>query len=217
MICGKMGTGKSTASEYLENTHGATRWSRSDLMKRLAHAAAFQVGDMEALLAAVLPDGDVRAEVRQDLLRYISTYEPEEGKPRRLYQDVAEIVIRRDPMAFERELTQRIEEARKKNPASVMLIDDVRSRVSFDWFVSNGYVALRMLADEQVRAERMRERDGYLPDPKTFQHRSETELDAVEVTFEVVNNSADASDLYRQLDEVMERLRSGALMQAASS
>jgi hypothetical protein len=204
MVCGKMGTGKSTAADYLVQCHGARRWSRSTLMKQLAHAVAF--GEpIDDLLEIVLPADRLRARVAAELVVYSDDYEPEPGKPRRLYQDVAEIVMSHDPLAFERELVARIDA--DADGEECILIDDVRSRPAFDWYVSQNFRSVRIIASDAVRRQRMLARDGYIPDVATFEHPSETELDVVQVDFEVVNESDTPGALFSSLDAVVMALR----------
>lgn len=205
MITGKMGSGKSSASAYLEVAYGATRWTRSESMKLLAHALADQVGNPEALLAGLLPDVAQRDEVRGKLLAYIATYVPEPGKPRRLYQDVAQIVMDTDPLAFERELHERMRVA-ERGGTRFSLIDDVRSAEAFAFFSERGYASLRIDASDEVRRARMLARDGALPREAAFAHPSEVALDNQPHDHALINDSDDPADLTGALDAVMGQL-----------
>lgn len=202
MISGKMGSGKGVASAHLQQAHGALCWSRTERMKALAHAVADQVGDLEGILAAVLPGVDERDRARQALLTYIAGYQPEPGKPRQLYQDITQLVMDIDPLAFERELHQRITDSVKVSRALV-LIDDVRSLDAFRFFADHGFISIRIDASEPVRRERMRMRDGYIPPQAAFEHPSETELDGVEHDHVIINNGADPRVLHDQIDRII--------------
>jgi dephospho-CoA kinase len=206
LITGKMGSGKSFASAYLAEAHGAVRWSRTELMKPLAHALSDATGDLDDLLIRIFSDEDDRAEVRRELMAYIASYVPEPGKPRRLYQDVVEICQRKDPYCFEVELEARINAARGDGFA---IIDDVRVQEAFDYFSERGYASLRINADEDVRKRRMLERDGFLPAPETLSHYSETALDRVPHDFVIVNNDENLPNFYRKLDRIVAHLRAG--------
>lgn len=210
MITGKMGSGKSSASAYLEERYGATRWTRSESMKMLAHALADQVGDPEALLVGLLPERAGRDEVRARLLAYIAGYEPEVGKPRRLYQDVAQIVIDTDPFAFERELHERMSLA-ERGGTRFSLVDDVRSAEAFEFFAARGYASLRIDASEAVRRARMLARDGALPGEQAFAHSSEVALDAHPHDHVIANDGDNAAALTAALDAVMATLGVPAL------
>lgn len=204
LVTGKMGSGKSFGAAYLEREHGASRWSRTELMKRLAHAIVDHIGEPDELLDRLFPDAGERADVRRALLDYALRYEPEPRKPRRLYQDVAQICQEHDPLCFERELEERI---RAYGDGDFLLIDDVRSRPAFDYFTERGYRSLRLEAPWEVRRRRIMERDGYLPSPYSLEHRSETELDQVDHDFTITNDGDDPTAYYVQLDELVRRLR----------
>lgn len=213
LITGKMGAGKSSASDYLCERWGATRWTRSESIKQLSHALTDQVGDAEALLEALLPDSVQRDAARRDLLRYIAGYTPEQGKARRLYQDVAQILIDVSPLVFEEELLRRIRRAEKDEPATAhfSVVDDVRNLGAFQFFAAEGYLSLRVEADEAVRRARILARDGYLPSEETFRHQSETELDGVPHDFVIVNDAHERGHLERELDLLIDRLGIGVI------
>jgi dephospho-CoA kinase len=214
MISGKMATGKSLAADYLVNNHHAIRWTRAHLMKKVAHALIDQVGDLERLLVKLFPDNEqTRQEVRYKLLKYAAQYAPEEGKKRRLYQDVTEIIQSFDPLVFERELLAQVENAKrnhqKANPEGrvLILIDDIRSKNAFDFFAEHDYHTIRMEADLSVRRARMLRRDGKLPHPQTLEHPSETELDGVETKYVIINNDLEStSALFSKLDEIVQEI-----------
>lgn len=203
LITGKMGSGKSLAANYLVSEYSAQRWSRTELMKRLAHAVVDHTLPPDPILEKIFPEPNERDAVRSDLLRYSATYMPEFGKPRRLYQDVTEICQEYDPLCFEQELQERIDQS----PAeSFCLVDDVRKVSAFEYFVDHGFRSLRIEADEAVRRERILRRDGYLPSEETFTHSSETELDGTEHEFVLWNNEEDLRDFYQKIDQLMKSL-----------
>lgn len=208
LITGKMGSGKGFAAAYFVEHYGAQSWSRTEMMKLLAHAIVDRVGDPDEVLTRIFPDPEQREDVRRELLAYAETYVPEPGKPRRMYQDVTEICQNHDPLCFEVELDARIQEAAASasGESRFSLIDDVRSLAAFEYFTSIGYRSLRIEADEEVRRERMLARDGYLPSEETFEHLSETELDDVPHDFVVVNNGEDLDAFYAELRRVAEEV-----------
>lgn len=207
MMTGKMGSGKSSASEYLREAHGATCWSRTETMKALAHALAFQSGDVDEILGSLLSDPDSLERARRNLLAYAAVYEPEPGKPRRLYQDVVQILLDEDPLCFERELLARMEEAEAGSRTEFSLVDDVRNREALRFFAERGYRSLRIDADDAICRRRMLDRDGYLPDESAFAHPSERELDAEPHEFRIVNDSDDWVALHEALDVVVAQIR----------
>jgi dephospho-CoA kinase len=213
LITGKMASGKSYASEYLVSNHQATRWSRTELMKPLAHALADEAGDLDDLISRIFHDEDDKAEVRRELMSYIASYDPEPGKPRRLYQDVVEICQRKDPYCFEVELEGRI----NSSPGShFVIIDDVRVREAFDYFSERGFISLRINSSEEVRKKRMLARDGILPAEETLNHISETALDGLPHDFIIVNNDDNLDSFYKKLDKLVLTLRSGEIEHGAN-
>ena len=207
LITGGMGSGKGYSATYLEQNYSAVCWSRTETMKRLAHAVVDHVGSPDEILIRIFSDPNERDEVRSELLAYGETYTPEPGKPRRLYQDVTEICQQHDPLCFERELDERI---RALGEVEFSLIDDVRKKAALEYFVERGYRTLRIEATEEVRKARMLERDGYLPDDETFKHPSEVELAAVEHEFTIHNNDDDAAPFLKELDRVISQLQAEA-------
>lgn len=204
LMTGRMGSGKSHGADYLVSQYGAMRWSRTELMKRLAHAIADHIGDPDEILERIFLNVEERAHVRDDLLAYASQYEAEQGKPRRLYQDITQICMDHDPLCFERELDERI---RAVGNCDFSLIDDVRSLSAFEFFTERGYSTLRIETREDIRRKRMLDRDGYLPGEETFNHPSETELDGIPHDFTIHNDSSDVLVFLSELDRVMRGLR----------
>lgn len=207
LLTGAMGSGKSFGSAYMAREHAAVRWSRTELMKKLAHAIADRIGDADSLLERVFPDADEREAVREALIQYVThEYREEPGKPRRLYQDITQICQDQDPLCFERELAERID---RVGEVELSLIDDVRSPEAFEFFAERGYVTVRIDADEKIRRERMLARDGYLPSEETFRHPSETALQETPHQYHLDNSTDDPAHLYRVLDELIAELRGG--------
>lgn len=202
-ITGKMGSGKDSAALWFETKYGAERWTRTDLMKRLAHSLIDHVDSPDQYLERLFSDPEELDLVRDELLEYTKTYQPESGKARRLYQDVTEICQKYDPYCFERELDERISLVGENG---FSLVDDVRKLSAFEYFKEKGYLSLRIEADEKIRRQRMLERDGFLPGPETFRHPSETELDEIEHDFVVLNESDDPTGLIAQLQEVVTKM-----------
>jgi dephospho-CoA kinase len=207
-LTGEMGSGKGFISDYLASKHGAVRWSRTELMKRLAHAVVDHLGDADAILAKLFFAEDEREEVRQDLLVYANRYEREPGKPRRLYQDITQICQEHDPFCFERELAQRIDSV---GVCAFSLVDDVRSIEALEFFQARGYVSVRIYAEERVRRQRMLERDGYVPSKETFSHISETALREIPHDYVLDNSADDPTAIYAEVDALVASLRESAL------
>jgi hypothetical protein len=200
-ISGRMGAGVSYAATYFETAHGAVRWSRTELMKRLAHAVVDQVGDLEDILVRLFADPAERSAVRDDLLAYQPPLES--GKPRQLYQEITEICQSYEPLCFDIELEHRIEDAQRR----FLLIDDIRSRDAFEFFTNLGYTSVRIEAPEALRQARITRRDGYLPSSAVLTHSSETELDYLQHDFTVFNLGSNAQAFAHELDIIVTQLQ----------
>jgi dephospho-CoA kinase len=202
MITGKMGAGKGFAAARFTHRYGATRWTRSELMKRLAHSFVDRTDLPDEILLRIFPDRQDRDQVREALLDYADNYQPEPGKPRLLYQQVTAICQDFQPLCFEEELEARI----ASTESDFNLIDDVRSLPAFEYFSDLGYRSLRIEASAEARTQRILARDGYLPATASLQHPSESALDQVDHHFVVVNNGDDLNSFYHQLDNVYQEL-----------
>lgn len=207
LITGKMGAGKGFAAARISNRYAATRWTRTELMKRLAHGLVDMSDDPDVILKRLFPDNDQRDEVVDDLLIYTNSYQPELGKPRRLYQDITQICQEHDPLCFEVELADRI----AKTKSEFSLIDDVRSKAAFNYFADLGYQSLRIDATEEIRKQRMLTRDGYLPSEDSYKHSSETELDDIEHDFSIENNDEDLDIFYKNIDKICLEVLNGTV------
>ena len=57
-----------------------------------------------------------------------------------------------------------------------IVIDDARQLNEYNYFTEKGYLPIAVIADEELRLERLQKRVDYVIDPKTFNH--ETEINA---------------------------------------
>lgn len=95
--------------------------------------------------------------------------------------------------------------ANARNP---VVITDGRHLVEFDYFVvQRGFIPVRIVCDDETRFARLLERDGV--DQRAVLAGQETELDGVEVAWTIDNNGT-KDDLYRQVDEMMRKIRGEA-------
>jgi hypothetical protein len=210
MIIGKMGTGKGLAADYVTERHGAYRFTRSELMKKVCFALVNGLGSLDGFLERLYP-GDVETQdkLRDDLLRYAAHYVEEPGKPRKLFQEVTDLVLGYNPLAYDQELAQRISTLKPDGAETpIYLIDDVRSLEGYQYYHDLGYCSLRMDADLSVRRLRMLRRDGYLPSLETFNHPSETALDGIRADYTIQNNGDEPTGVYLEIDSMIQDLRS---------
>jgi dephospho-CoA kinase len=199
VIMGFMGGGKTTASNHMHTEHGAKVWTSAERIKQTACALMDRPMaedgvryQLRPLVDIVFPDRrDLQDLAMARLADFRGGYTPEPGsKPRTLYQEVGEIVrrLQGDETAYcwEEELERRI----AMYPARFTVID-VRAAESHHFFCDlRGYESWLVEADESVRCQRIRDRDGYYPTHEQLSHPSETDLQRL-VFDQYIDNSGD--------------------------
>jgi len=211
-VMGKMASGKTFASSHLVNQWGGTSWTVAERIKQISHALIDQNGDLGALLEVVIVNPELMDLATRELLRFADWYQPEPGdKPRRLYQEVGQILRDLHPdtkYCWEEDLERRI----KAYPSPLTIVD-IRAKESFNFFVNErGYASMLISAPEEVRMKRMLARDNHaVTDPKMLQHVSETDVDELDFEFTVHNPEDDPNKLFTELDKIVRLLaeRSG--------
>lgn len=208
VIMGKMGAGKTFASNYLVDRHGAKAWTIAERIKQVSHALTGEFGDLGELLRVVLLDEQQQQMATRELLRFAEDYQREPGKPRQLYQEVGEILRDLDPstrLCWEEDLQRRIE----SHPSGFTVVD-IRSQASYGFFVGqHQYRSLRIDASRELRERRLLARDKFaVADPAVFQHSSETDVDQLEFDFVIENQGDDPRELQQALDAVVQQLSS---------
>jgi hypothetical protein len=201
-----MGAGKTTAQDHLVRVYGAQPWTTSGRIKQISHALIDQTGSLDDLLSVVILDHELRAQAAWDLMSYAGSYEPEPGKPRKLYQDVGEILRDLSPvtrLCWEEDLQRCI----ISSPASFPVVD-IRSKESYAFFAGeHHYRTLRIDAPLEVRKARMLARDKHaVLDEAVFNHQSETDVDDLQFDFVIDNSSDDPTTLYEALDQVVAQI-----------
>lgn len=89
------------------------------------------------------------------------------------------------------------------NDLDNFVISDVRQDNEYLIGVSKGFIPVKVNADLDKRIERLTKRDGFPPDANLFEHKAEIGADNF-FYFELDNNR-DIKDLYKQIDNFMER------------
>jgi dephospho-CoA kinase len=207
VIMGKMAAGKTQAATFLAEQYGATTWTIAQRIKETAHALVDQTGQLDMLLESVIVDPALRAQSAVALLRFADGYELEPGKPRKLYQEVGQILRDLHPstsFCWEEELERRIQRS-----GQGLTVVDLRSKEGYRFFVvDRGYRTLRIDATEEVRRRRLLARDRFaVVDDAVFTHQSETEVDSLEFEFVIDNNRDDLELLHDRLEAVVAAIR----------
>ena len=91
-----------------------------------------------------------------------------------------------------------------------IVIDDARQLNEFDYFIKKGYLPIAVIADEELRLERLQKRVDYKIKPDSFKH--ETELQAMQCVnkckIKLFNSYPlfTSSGLYDQINRIMEEI-----------
>jgi dephospho-CoA kinase len=132
-------------------------------------------------------------EIQRDLFPYLT------GKPRHVLQHIGMSMREIDPDVWIKYLDEMI-----LKHGEVAVIDDVRLSNEYNHYINKGYISIRVLCDDDVRIERMRQRDGDV-DLAALQHQTETELDDVECDYTIDNNGT-IEQLMEQVDRIIEEV-----------
>lgn len=207
VIMGKMAAGKTFAQNHLTERYGAVAWTIAERIKQVSHALIGEFGDLGELLRVVLLEPEMQNLATYELLRFADSYEREPGKPRRLYQEVGEILRHLDEstrLCWEEDLARRID----AHPSSFTVVD-IRSKESYGFLVGErGFRSLRIDASEAVRERRLLARDKHaMVDRSLFYHQSETDVDELEFDFVIDNEHDDPAEFVKALDALVAQLR----------
>ncbi|MEZ7890445.1 MAG: AAA family ATPase [Candidatus Wallbacteria bacterium] len=93
-------------------------------------------------------------------------------------------------------------EIKVKNLAPVV-ISDVRYSMEYDYFVSRGFVPVKINIDDAVRFERLLKRDGTYPSIETLNHKSENDIVLKNMNFLEVDNNGSLADLESQAIDII--------------
>lgn len=126
-----------------------------------------------------------------------------DAKPREGYQWFGQTMRERDPDVWVRKCLDRI--AWDEDVVNAV-ITDVRQPNEYDALKEAGYVLIRVEAPEALRIQRAVS-SGDCFNLRDLTHGTETALDDYAADF-TVTNDADLAHLYRQIDEIIDSLRS---------
>jgi Cdc6-like AAA superfamily ATPase len=177
IIAGKMGTGKTTAAQYLVNTYGYVMVSFADKLKEIAYD----------LFGAYIEE----EEKPRDLLQNLG-------------DGIRNICLHTygDKDVWIKYLVNKIEKERGVQPIPYV-IDDTRYKNELYTFMHTmGWTSLRMNVSPNARQRRYWDRYG-----KSFTKEQETFISEIDLDDELfnydVNNNGTLIDLYRKLDFIV--------------
>jgi len=95
---------------------------------------------------------------------------------------------------------------------SPVVISDVRYTMEYDFFVSKGFIPVRVNVDDGIRFERLFKRDGSYPTIETLNHRSENDICvATDKYFYEIDNNCNPQELEMQANEFLKAQIDGAV------
>lgn len=121
----------------------------------------------------------------------------QEGKPRKLLQDLGSKIREIDPQTWINYVFRRI---RVENPARAVITDGRH----FNEYLAckrEGFTIIKIDCPEEIRETRLLQRDGHLLSPQEMNHVSEKEIEYIQPDF-IINNKGDFQYLYRQVEKI---------------
>ena len=129
---------------------------------------------------------------------------PAGAKPREIYQRFGQYCRAIDEDVWVRKCFQSIAESDRGNRVFRPIITDIRQPNEYARCRAEGFVIIRVKADDSVRLERAREA-GDKFDKESLNHETERHVDGFEVDFEIDNNGT-WRGMAEQVDVIMREL-----------
>jgi hypothetical protein len=179
-LCGRLRSGKDTAARYLTLFYDFQPFAFADPLKRYLHE--------------------------------IFPHVPREPKPRRLLQLFGQKMREIDPDVWINLTMRQIDEYLRQHTCDRcepvlkprVLISDCRQQNEFDRLRAEGFVFIRINADDKLRIKRAIEAGDKFT-AEDLVHETELLVDMFPIDYEVLNNGS-TTELYAQLDVIMRDL-----------
>jgi hypothetical protein len=177
-LCGRLRSGKDTAAQYLTLFYDFQQFAFADPLKRYLHE--------------------------------IFPHVPREPKPRALYQAFGQKLREIDPDVWVNLTMHKIDEYLRQYACDCsplkprVVVTDCRQQNEYDRLRAEGFVFIRINADDELRIRRALEAGDDFTE-EDLRHETELLVDSFDVDYEVYNNGT-TSELYAQIDEIMREL-----------
>ena len=195
---GKLRSGKTEAARYLELYHDFERLSFGAALKRNADElfdGYSTYPSKEVEYGAPCPFTGERPTMTK--------------KPRKRYVDFGQMMRQLDPDIWVRHLAFMYEHYVDSRSTVGIVIDDLRQPNEYEWLRKNGFVIVRVNANEDTRIERAKaEGDDFTLED--LRHSTELYVDDFEVDYDIWNDGEDISELERKVDEIVAKITEGA-------
>lgn len=193
-LVGKMRSGKTTVASAFAHNHGFTISSFGSSLKKYAEE--------------ILSESDVYpTECKYKDCPFSD--EPlivGKSKPRALYQDFGQAMRALDSNVWIRHTANAINWQEERRSHVGTIIDDLRQPNEYKWAKANGFVIIRVNANEDTRLSRANaEGDAFSIDD--LRHETEMHVDDFEVDYEIWNDDGDSlAELERNIDVIMSEI-----------
>lgn len=195
-LTGTLRSGKTSAAFHLTHNHGFASISFGSALKHYAEKL-FANSD-------VYPTEYI---TRDCPFSADGKYTVGTRKPRKLYQDFGQAMRALDGDIWINHAEQSLALAEDSRGTAGVVIDDLRQPNEYEWAKRNGFVVIRVNADEGARIARAKALgDTFGADE--LAHDTEQHVDSFEVDYEITNDG-DYVSLERQIDEIMGEIVSG--------
>ena len=82
----------------------------------------------------------------------------------------------------------------------MIVIDDGRQLNEYDYFTERGFLTVGVIADDEIRLDRLQKRVNYIIDPETFQHETEEQArECVKKCKIVIGNNGNHNSLVEEV------------------
>lgn len=197
LIVGKLRSGKSLIARYLERKYNFHEVAFGDELKRSADRLFGNTEVAEYMREPIYRGGaeDVPFLDPNEIVGY--------RKPRRLYQDFGQLLRTMDENIWVRHAESMMESLETLRTTAGIVISDGRQPNEIEWAKRNGFVIIRVSANEDTRLARA-EAEGDAFSLEDLRHGTEQHIDDYAVDYEVWNDGGDRAELERKIDEIME-------------
>src|SRR5690625_61911 len=126
-------------------------------------------------------------------------------KPRALLQELGQKMREIVEDVWIKQAEQDVKLAEDWRSTAGVVIDDLRQPNEYEWARANGFIIIRVEADEALRLKRA-EQEGDSFSAEDMAHDTEQHVDGFSVDYTIVNDG-DMNDLERQVDEIMGEIK----------
>lgn len=192
ILTGKFRSGKSIAALHLVTYHGLSELAFGTKLKQVAD----ELFDNSPYYPKT-PHYRREFFTDEDVITGYS-------KPRKLYQDVGQIMRQLDENVWIRQVDEMMRIYEDSLSHKGVVVSDMRQLNEYQWARDNDFTVIRIAADDDIRFSRAEEKGDTFTEEDT-KHETEEEVEYFDVDYEVTNNG-DRGDLFRQLDAIMSEL-----------